>query len=73
MSENDQENSGNAKKSGVNDDLATKGKPLGKHMRVPVPREKQQLEDKHTHCPYGWRATKKWKEFLSENQLNLEK
>jgi hypothetical protein len=56
----------------VNDDLPAKGKPHRKSVRVPVPGEKQQLENKDAHCPYGWRTTKKWKDFLAEQQLNLK-
>jgi hypothetical protein len=72
MAQKRQKNSGNAQKSAVNDDLSAKGKPGNKSVRVSVPGEKQHLEDKHAHGPYGWSTTKKWKDFLSEQQLNLE-
>ncbi len=41
-------------------------------MRVPVRGEKQQLEDQHAHSPNGCRTAKKPKDFLAEQQLNLE-
>jgi len=39
---------------------------------VPVRGEKQQLEDKETHTVKRLRTTKKSKDFLAEQQLNLE-
>ena len=72
MAQNGQQHNGSAQKHAVNDDLRPKGKPRGKSVRVPVRGEKQQLEDKHAHCPYGCSTTKKSKDFLGEQQLNLE-
>ena len=56
----------------MNDNLRPKWKPRGKSVRVPVRGEKQQLEDQHAHSPNGCRTTKKSKDFLTKQQLNLE-
>src|SRR6266852_965496 len=72
IAQNSQQHSGSAQKRTVNDDLPPKRKPRGKPVRVPVRGEKQQLEDKHAHRPNGCRTTKKSKDFLAEQQLNLE-
>ncbi len=56
----------------MNDELPAKRNPRGNSMRVPVPGEKQQLEDKQAHCPYAWRPTEKWQDLFSEQQFNLE-
>ena len=56
----------------MNDELPAKRKPRRNSMRIPVPGEKQQLEDKQAHCPYAWRPTEKWQDLFSEQQFNLE-
>ena len=56
----------------MDDDLPAKRQPRGNCIRISLPGEKQQLEDNQADCPYVCRTAKKWEDFLSEQQLNLE-
>src|SRR5579862_468244 len=72
VSHHNHENGGKCQKSGMHNDLLAKRKPRGKSMRIGVPGEKKQLEDKYADRPNRRRATEEGEHFLSKQQLNLE-